>query len=127
MRPSRRMSSRSRASASMAAISSPRLGRTSGSEGIIWEDMSLLQKLPGSPLSRNFFAAAQDKDRGDLTFVVPAKREGSVVPAKAGTHSHRPVVLRKVAANVPKREYTAYGFLLSPERQAKSSALRAPN
>src|SRR3982075_458128 len=64
MRPSRRMSSRSRASASRAAISSPRLGRASVSEGTLWGDMKLLQKLPGNSLSRNFSGPAQDKDGG---------------------------------------------------------------
>src|SRR5882672_4966303 len=48
MRPSSRMSSRSRASASMAAISSPRLERTSVSEGMIWEDIAgYSRNLPG--------------------------------------------------------------------------------
>ena len=62
MRPSRRISVRSRAS---SCASSTRLARTSVSEGTVWGRHGwLLQRLPGKFRSVQVFAAVQDKDGG---------------------------------------------------------------
>ena len=42
-----------------------------------------------------------------------------VVPAKAGTHSHRRSLLWKVSDSVPQRDGTAYGSLLSQGRRKR--------
>src|SRR5258705_7499668 len=46
-----------------------------------------------------------------------------VVPAKAGTRSHRRSLLWKVSNSVPQRDGTAYGSLLSQGRRKGADAL----
>src|SRR5664279_349473 len=64
MRPSSRISVRSRASSSSAKASSPRLDRRSASEGMIWEDMvGGSRKLPGILQSQFFKPDARPRKR----------------------------------------------------------------
>src|ERR1700690_1868729 len=66
MRPSSRTSFRSLASSSSAEASSARFDLRSVSEGMIWGDIGkMLQKLPGTSLSRNFLGPAQDQEKGE--------------------------------------------------------------
>src|SRR6516225_4586961 len=72
MRPSRRMSFLSLASSSSACASSARLDLTSTSDGMVWGDMMALQKLPGGSQVWQFFAAAQDEERGGSSLKSPS-------------------------------------------------------
>ena len=74
MRPSSRISFRSRASSSSAKASAARLDRRSASEGMIWEDMVGGSRNCPASSSRNFLSPAQDQEKGDAalkSFVPP--------------------------------------------------------
>src|SRR5262249_3524576 len=71
MRPSRRMSLRSRASSSTAWASSGRLVRASVSVGMIWEDIFRYSRMPGSYPVCNFFDAAQDEEDDGISNFPP--------------------------------------------------------
>jgi len=60
------------------------------------------------------FAGTTD---GNGTGLSPIAIDPSVVPAKAGTHSHRRQLRNKVSPRVPKRSSTAYGSRRSPGRR----------
>ena len=67
MRPSSRMSFRSRVSSSSAWASSARLDLISASEGMIWGDIDGLSRSCPADQVCKFFAAAQDEDGGVLS------------------------------------------------------------
>src|SRR4051812_3198994 len=50
----------------------------------------------------------------------------AVVPANAGAHNHRPVLLQKVSHAVPERKGTAYGSLRSQGRRRSLTMNTAP-
>ena len=67
IRPSSRISLRSRASSSSAKASAERLDRRSASEGMIWEDIvGCSRNCPASRVC-NFLAQCKIKDGGDVT------------------------------------------------------------
>src|SRR5712664_138941 len=66
--------------------------------------------------------APRDRERA---FEVGCLKDESsyVVPAKAGTHSHRRSLLWKVSNSVPQRDDTVYGSLLSQGRRKGADGL----
>src|ERR1700736_3285637 len=94
MRPSSRMSFRSRASSSSACASSARLDLSSVSEGMIWGDMARCsRKCPAAIESQFFgFRARVRKGRSSSS----PERTYFVVPANAGTHNHRVLLLDRL-------------------------------